>query len=408
MNCRHCNAELTKSLVDLGFSPPSNAYLDKNDLMQPEMNFPLRVKVCTECWLVQTEDYAKANELFAKDYAYFSSTSVSWLAHAKHYVDQITHKLELDKASFVIEIASNDGYLLQNFVRLDIPCLGVEPTQSTADFSARLGIPVEKEFFGEQYAIQLGAKVGQADLIIGNNVYAHVPDINDFTRGLQAILKPMGTITLEFPHLLNMIKYGQFDTIYHEHYSYISLIAACNIFAECGLRVYDVERLSTHGGSIRVFGCHAEANIQTESIVYEILEEERLFGLQAASTYENFQIRADKAKNDFLTFLIETKKSGKAIAAYGAAAKGNTLLNYAGVKPDLMPFVCDAADAKQGKFLPGSHIPILAPEILKIEALDYLVVFPWNLLAEVKKQIRPLVSHQLKFVTAIPELNISE
>lgn len=407
MNCRHCNAELTKSLVDLGFSPPSNAYLDKDDLMLPEINFPLRVKVCEVCWLVQTEDYAKADDLFANDYAYFSSTSSSWLVHAEQYVERMTSKLQLDKASFVVEVASNDGYLLKNFVRLDIPCLGIEPTESTADFADRLGIPVEREFFGEQYAIRLRGRVGQSDLIIGNNVYAHVPDINDFTRGLKAILKPMGTITLEFPHLLNMIKFGQFDTIYHEHYSYISLIAACNIFADSGLRIYDVEKLPTHGGSIRIFGCHAEADIPTEEAVSEMLEEERLFGLQAGSTYENFQMRADKAKNDFLAFLIEAKNAGKAVAAYGAAAKGNTLLNYAGVKPDLLPFVCDAADAKQGKFLPGSHIPVLSPEMLENQTLDYLVVFPWNLLAEVKKQLRPVVSKQLRFVTAIPELKIS-
>lgn len=407
MKCRHCQAELTLPLVDLGSAPPSNAYLTEQTLHAPEKYFPLRVLVCSQCWLVQTEDYAEADELFSSDYAYFSSTSTGWLAHAANYAEKMTRQLELDQNSLVIEIASNDGYLLKNFVAAGIPCLGIEPTAGTAAAAEKLGIPVIREFFGEQLGKQLAATGKQADLIAGNNVYAHVPDINDFTRGLKAGLKPTGTITLEFPHLLSLIEHTQFDTIYHEHFSYLSLYTVERIFKAAGLRIWDVEELSTHGGSLRIYGCHSEDTRQISPTVNAMLAEEELRGLQTSATYQHFQVKADRIKNDLLAFLIEQKRAGKTVAAYGAAAKGNTLLNYAGVKPDLLPFVCDAAPAKQGKFMPGSHIPILAPAALIDHRPDYLVILPWNIAAEVKQQNAHLAELGTAFVIAVPQLELA-
>lgn len=407
MKCRHCQSELTLPLVDLGSAPPSNAYLTTQTLRAPEKYFPLRVLVCTQCWLAQTEDYTQAEELFDADYAYFSSTSTGWLAHAARYAEKMTVQFGLTRDSMVIEVASNDGYLLKNFVAADIPCLGIEPTASTAAVAEQLGIPVMREFFGEQLGKQLAATGQQADLIAGNNVYAHVPDINDFTRGLKAALKPAGTITLEFPHLMQLLEHTQFDTIYHEHFSYLSLYTVSRIFKAAGLRVCDVEELPTHGGSLRVYGCHAEDARSTSSAVESMLAEERQRGLQAEDIYKNFQIKADKVKDDLLAFLIEQKRAGKKVAAYGAAAKGNTLLNYAGVKPDLLSFVCDAATAKQGKFMPGSHIPILSPVVLLEQRPDYLVILPWNIASEVKQQNARLAELGTKFVTAVPKLEIA-
>lgn len=406
MNCRHCSQPLTHRFLDLGFAPPSNAYLSEAHLRKPEKTYPLRVLVCDECWLVQTEDYADAGELFSHDYAYFSSTSSTWLDHAKRYADSIQKRLSLGSDSFVIEVASNDGYLLKNFVSAGIPCLGIEPTASTAAAAEALGIPVRREFFGEKLGKELADSGRQADLIIGNNVFAHVPDINDFARGLKAALKPSGTITLEFPHLMRLIESAQFDTIYHEHFSYLSLHAVCRIFSAAGLAVYYVEELPTHGGSLRVYGCHAERAIEPGEAVARILGEERKNGLLDLSTYAAFQAQAEKIKNDFLAFLIEQKRAGKKVAAYGAAAKGNTLLNFAGVKPDLLPYVCDAAPSKHGKFLPGSHIPIHAPEMLAAEPPDFVVILPWNIADEVIEQNEALHSRGTKFVTAVPELTI--
>ncbi|NOT13863.1 MAG: methyltransferase domain-containing protein [Methylococcaceae bacterium] len=406
MKCRHCKAELTLPLMDLGSAPPSNAYLTRQTLSAPEKYFPLRVLVCTQCWLVQTEDYTEVDELFSSDYAYFSSTSISWLSHASRYAEKMTQQLKLTQDSLVIEIASNDGYLLRNFVSVGIPCLGIEPTASTAAVAEKLGIPVMREFFGEQLGRQLAATGKQADLIAGNNVYAHVPDINDFTRGLKAVLKPGGTITLEFPHLMRLIEHTQFDTIYHEHFSYLSLHTVDRIFKNIGLRVLDVEELPTHGGSLRIYGCHEEDARQISPAVNAILTEEERRGLQTVSTYQHFQEKADRIKDDLLVFLIEQKRAGKKVAAYGAAAKGNTLLNYAGIRPDLLPFVCDAAVAKQGKFMPGSHIPILAPTVLVEKRPDYLVILPWNIAAEVKQQNAHLAGLGTQFVTAVPGLEV--
>jgi len=406
VNCRHCGSLQTETFLDLGFAPPSNAYLSAEDLKRPERYYPLRIRVCTACWLVQTEDYAEASCLFSEDYAYFSSTSTGWLAHAATYAEQMIDQLELGSESFVIEIASNDGYLLKNFVAAGIPCLGIEPTASTAAVAESLGIPVRRAFFGESLGRQLQADGTHADLIAGNNVYAHVPDINDFTCGLKRALKPGGTITLEFPHLLKLIQQTQFDTVYHEHFSYLSLHTVQRIFQAAGLHIRDVQELPTHGGSLRIFGCHREAQSRQSDTVARILAEERQAGLQDLATYQAFQDRANRIKDDLLDFLIQQKRLGKTVAAYGAAAKGNTLLNYAGVKPDLLPFVCDAAAAKQGKFMPGSHIPILPPTTLAQQQPDYLLVLPWNIAAEVKQQNAGLAERGTKFVIAVPTLRM--
>jgi hypothetical protein len=406
MPCRHCATPLAHTFLDLGFAPPSNAYLSAADLSRPEKHYPLRVKVCHRCWLVQTEDYAQADELFSADYAYFSSTSSTWLAHAAEYARKMIAELSLGAHSLVIEVAANDGYLLKNFVASGVPCLGIEPTASTAAAAEALGVPVLQEFFGEALGKRLAREGKQADLIAGNNVYAHVPDINDFTRGLTSALKPAGTVTLEFPHLMRLIEHAQFDTVYHEHFSYLSLTAVASIFEAAGLRVCGVEELPTHGGSLRVFGCHAADSRPDGPAVGALLAEEEARGLRSLETYAAFQTRADRIKDDLLQFLIEQKRAGRSVAAYGAAAKGNTLLNYAGVKPDLVPFVCDGAIAKQGKYMPGSHIPILAPEALRANRPDFLLIPPWNIAEEVKAQWVSLAEKGTRFVTAVPRLRI--
>jgi hypothetical protein len=404
MNCRHCATPLRHTFLDLGFAPPSNAYLTADDLHKPEKYYPLRVQVCGRCWLVQTEDYAQADELFSPDYAYFSSTSRSWLAHARAYCEQMCTLLRLGTHSHVVEIASNDGYLLRNFVQSGIPCLGIEPTASTAAAAEALGVPVLREFFGEVVGKRLAAEGRRADLIAGNNVYAHVPDINDFTRGLAAMLKPEGVVTLEFPHLVRLIEHTQFDTVYHEHFSYLSLGAVSRIFGAAGLRVWDVEELPTHGGSLRVYGCLADAARRTTERVAAMLAYEEAAGLTTLATFTAFQARADRLKDDLLAWLIDQKRAGCRVAAYGAAAKGNTLLNYAGVKPDLLPFVCDASPAKQGKYLPGSHIPVLPPDVLHAELPDVVLVLPWNIAGEVRGQLADLAAKGVRFATAVPEL----
>lgn len=406
MKCRHCGSALEHTFLDLGFAPPSNAYLAAADLARPETYYPLKVKVCHHCWLVQTEDYAQADELFSPDYAYFSSTSSGWLAHAARYTQAMITQLGLNNTSHVIEVASNDGYLLKNFVAANIPCLGIEPTASTAVAAEQLGIPVLREFFGEALGKRLAAQGKQADLIAGNNVYAHVPDINDFTRGLKATLKPGGTITLEFPHLMRLIEHTQFDTVYHEHFSYLSLYTVARIFELTGLRIRDVEELPTHGGSLRIYGCHADDSRASTPVVAALLAEEAARGLQSLATYNTFQGRANQVKNDLIVFLIEQKRAGKKVAAYGAAAKGNTLLNYAGVKPDLLAFVCDAAAAKQGKFMPGSHIPIRPPSAMRDEKPDYVLILPWNIAAEVCQQNAFVSDWGGQFVVAVPSLGI--
>lgn len=404
--CRHCGTALERVFLDLGHAPPSNAYLTPEALSAPELTFPLRLRVCDACHLVQTEDFAEADRLFSPDYAYFSSTSRSWLDHAARYTAMMTKRFSLSTDSHVIEVACNDGYLLKNFVEAGIPCLGIEPTDSTAAAAESLGIPVIREFFGETLGRKLAGDGRKADLIAGNNVYAHVPDINDFTRGLAAALKPEGVITLEFPHLLRLVEHCQFDTVYHEHFSYLSLVSVGRIFAAAGLRIFDVEQLRTHGGSLRIFGCHVGASHATTPAAESVLAEERRRGMETAEFYQGFQQRADAVKDGLLRFLLDAKRDGRSIAAYGAAAKGNTLLNYAGVKPDLLPFVCDAARSKQGKLMPGSHIPILGPETLEERRPDYVLILPWNIADEIRESLSALARAGTRFVTAVPEVEV--
>lgn len=408
MKCRHCGTELTLPLINLGAAPPSNAYLTQQTLHAPEKYFPLRVLVCTECWLVQTEDYAGADELFSADYAYFSSFSTTWLQHAEQYVADMAVRFELNTNSHIIEVAANDGYLLQYAKARNIPCLGVEPTASTANAARAKGIEIVEAFFGVKLAQQLVAQGKQADLTAANNVLAHVPDINDFVAGFSVLLKPTGVATFEFPHLVQLVSENQFDTIYHEHYSYLSLTAVKRIFEHNGLSVFDVEKLPTHGGSLRVYAQRSDSGArETSQNVAELLTSEATAGVTTPEFYNGFQAKADQVKNDFLAFLIEAKRTGKTVAGYGAAAKGNTLLNYAGVRPDLLPYAVDKNPAKQDKFLPGCRIPIVAEDQLKQARPDYVVILPWNLQAEVIEQLAYIREWGGQFVTAVPSLKVS-
>ncbi len=407
MKCRHCNAELKLPLIDLGSAPPSNAYLTEKTLHTPEQWFPLRVLVCESCWLVQTEDFAQAEELFDEDYAYFSSFSTSWLQHAEKYVKDMTKRFSLDKHSHVIEVAANDGYLLQYVKKCNIPCTGIEPTTSTANAAREKGIDILGGFFGVKLAQQLVEQGKQADLAVANNVLAHVPYINDFVAGFSIVLKPNGVATFEFPHLLKLVNENQFDTIYHEHFSYLSLTALEAIFKENGLQIFDVEEHSTHGGSLRLFAQRSDTGVQTVSQqVIELRKREIDAGMNSGDFYKKFQEKANIVKNDLLNFLIKAKQGGKKVAAYGAAAKGNTLLNYAGVGPDLLSYVVDRSPSKQGKYMPGSRIPIKKEEYLKDNLPDYVIILPWNLKREVIKQLNYIKESGGKFVTAVPKLEI--
>jgi cyclopropane fatty-acyl-phospholipid synthase-like methyltransferase len=406
MKCRFCSTELTSKFVDLANSPASNSFLTEEQLNKAETFYPLRLFVCDKCFLVQIDEYKKSDEIFNNDYVYFSSFSKTWLAHAEQYVKMITDRLNLTSQSKVIEIASNDGYLLQYFIEKQIPCLGIEPSSNTAEAARGKGIETIEEFFTKEFAENYTQGTEKADLIIGNNVLAHVPDINDFAAALKIMLNDQGSVTLEFPHLMQLMEYSQFDTIYHEHFSYFSLYTVNLIFQNFGLRVYDVEELSTHGGSLRVYACHTNADQQTLQSVDKLLGKEKQHGLLDLSTYQCFQAKADKIKNDFLFLLLEQKRQGKKVAAYGAAAKGNTLLNYAGVKPDLIEFVCDAAPSKQGKFLPGSHIPVVNEKRIKEYQPDLVVVFPWNIKEEIINQLSYIKDWGGCFVVAVPELKI--
>ena len=406
MNCRNCKNTLKNKWIDLGFSPPSNNYLSKKDLIKNEKFLPLKVYVCKNCWLSQTQDYTSSKKLFRHDYAYYSSTSKSFVNHAKKYTDKIIKKLHLNSKSNVIEIASNDGYLLKNFLKKKIPCFGVEPTINTAKAAEKIGIRVIKKFFSTKLSKRLIKDKKQADLIIGNNVFAHVPDILDFTRGMSLLLKKNGTITLEFPHLLELMKYSQFDTVYHEHFSYLSLIAVKNIFSKFDLKIYDVEKIKTHGGSLRIYACKKGYKNYISKNVKKIINQEKIYGLNKITKYNNFQFKIEKIKYKFLKFLREKKLEGNKICGYGAAAKGNTLLNYCEIKTDMIDFVCDAALSKQNKRLPGSHIPIFKPNKIMKEKPNYIIIFPWNLTKEITSQLFFIKKWQGKFVTVIPNLKI--
>ena len=408
MNCRHCNATLTLPLIDLGFAPPSNAYLNKQQLQQPEKKYPLRVLVCQTCWLAQTEDFAQAHELFDADYAYFSSFSSTWLKHAKRYANEMSARFKLGSSSHVVEIAANDGYLLQYFKAANIPCIGVEPTASTAAAARAKSIHIVQEFFGVALANTLVLQGKQADLTAANNVLAHVPDINDFVAGFTVLLKSTGVATFEFPHLMQLMALNQFDTIYHEHFSYLSLTAVQRIFAANGLTVFDVEEHPTHGGSLRVFAQRTDTGKQPiNDRVAKMLRTEDAIGIQTEKYYLAFQARAEKVKDDFINFLAEAKRQGKTVAAYGAAAKGNTLMNFAELGSDLIQYVVDKNPAKQGKFMPGSRIPIVSPEALHSQRPDYLVILPWNIADEVTQQNAALAKLGTQFVTAVPKLEIA-
>ena len=407
MKCRHCGAEVTLTLIDLGSAPPSNAYLTKLTMRRPEKWFPLKVLVCESCWLVQAEAYSRAAELFNDEYAYFSSFSAIWLAHAEHYVSVMVERFGLRTDSHVVEVASNDGYLLQYVKQRGIPCLGIEPTASTASAARLKGIETLEEFFGVGLAQKLVDQGKQADLIVANNVLAHVPDVNDFARGFVLLLKPQGVATFEFPHLMQLIEHKQFDTIYHEHFSYLSFSTVDQIFRSNGLLVFDVEELGTHGGSLRVFAQRIDTGkYPISENVAKLLDRETTAGMKRVVYYQGFQEQADKVKNDLLAFLLEAKSQGKTVAAYGAAAKGNTLLNYAGIKPNLLPYVCDAAPSKQGKFMPGSRIPIVAEERIREQKPDYVLILPWNIKEEIMAQLDYIRAWGGKFVIPIPNLSV--
>ena len=407
MKCRHCQSQDMGPFLDLGTAPPSNSYVRKADLGQPELWYPLVIRVCNECLLVQTEDFASRETFFSESYAYFSSFSTSWLGHAEAYVAAMAERFRLDASSRVVEIAANDGYLLQYVKARGIPCLGVEPTASTAKAAREKGIEIVEDFFGVDVATRLAAEGWGADLMAANNVLAHVPDINDFVAGFARLLKPAGVATFEFPHLLNMVTEAQFDTAYHEHYSYLSLIAVERIFAANGLRVFDVETTPWHGGSLRVFADRADTAVHAMSAnVAAMLATETAAGMRDDAFYAGFQATAQRVRNDFLEFLIDCQRQGVRVAAYGAAAKGNTLLNFAGVKPDLLSFVVDKNPAKQGTFLPGSRIPIVSEDVLKSEKPERVVILPWNLQTEIKRQLSYITDWDGKFVTAVPSLTV--
>lgn len=407
MKCRHCQSALSLTFLDLGSAPPSNAYLSEEGLRAPETWLPLRLLTCETCWLVQTEDHAGREALFTPDYAYFSSFSSTWLAHSRAFVASAVARFGLNERSLVCEVGANDGYLLQYVKEAGIPCYGVEPTASTAAAARSKGLDVVERFFGAELAGELAAAGRQGDLVTASNVLAHVPDINDFVRGFTLLLKPRGVAIFEFPHLLRMVQEAQFDTAYHEHYSYLSLTSARRILEHGGLAVFDVEQHPTHGGSLRVFAQRRDSGARDVSErVAAVLRDEAQAGLATPAPYAGFQARADRIADDFTAFLLEARRAGKSVAACGAAAKGSTLLNYAGVRRRLLAFVVDGNPAKQGRYMPGSRIPIVAESRLDAERPDYIVLLPWNLRQELMGQFARARSWGAQFVTAVPELRV--
>jgi SAM-dependent methyltransferase len=404
LKCRHCSKQLDFVCLDLGTAPPSNSYLLREQLAAPETYFPLRLLFCDSCYLVQTEDFAQRELLFANDYAYFSSYSSTWLAHAKNYVENMVDRFGLSVESTVVEVAANDGYLLQYVKERDIPCYGVEPTTSTAKLARERGIEIVEDFFGLTLAESLQEQGKSADLIVANNVLAHVPDINDFVRGFARLLKSTGVATFEFPHLLQMLRFNQFDTAYHEHFSYLSLSAVKNIFERNGLTIFDVEECSTHGGSLRVFAQNSDTQIVTGRVA-ACLDAERDAGLLEEKAYTKFQKSAELIKDEVVTYLIECKKQGLKVAAYGAAAKGNTLLNFAGIRGDLLSYVVDKNPQKQGKFLPGSRIPIVSEAQLRAHQPDRILILPWNLKDEIARDLSYVREWNGRFVCMLPNLH---
>jgi hypothetical protein len=408
MKCRFCSSELSNEFVDLGFSPPSNSFLEIEDLNKPEVYYPLRILLCNKCYLVQIDEFAKHNDIFNCKYLYFSSFSTSWLTHASEYVEMMMSEYNIGPDSLVVEIASNDGYLLQYFVQKKVPVLGIEPTSNTAELAISRGVNTIVDFFGKSLANKLSSNGIKANLILGNNVLAHVPDIKDFVGGLPILLKEEGIITFEFPHLLNLIKLNQFDTIYHEHFSYLSLLTVNEIFIDKGLVIFKVQELPTHGGSLRIFATKISnlKNHPIENSVVQILEKEKDAALNSLEGYSMFQEKAEKVKDDFIQFLLNSKKNKKSVIAYGAAAKGVTLLNFCGVRKDLLSFVVDASPYKIGKFLPGIHIPVLEKKYIEEIKPNYIVILPWNLKEEIVEQLAYTREWGCRFVIPIPDLTI--
>ena len=404
--CLFCREPLRQTLVDLGMSPLCESYLSNEQLNQMEPFYPLHVRVCGKCFLAQVEEYVSAENIFS-DYAYFSSYSDSWVAHAKRYCEQMSNRFGLNGRSLAVEVASNDGYLLQHFVAVKIPVLGIEPAANVAAVAVQKGIPTLVKFFGVNTARELVAEGKRADLLLGNNVLAQVPDINDFVAGLKILLAPAGVITIEFPHLMRLMQENQFDTIYHEHFSYFSFITAEKIFAAHGLTLFDVEELKSHGGSLRIFGRHAEDTTKPVTArVEELRAREEGAGYKRLETYESFAEQVKETKRALLDFLIKAKRAGKQIAGYGAPGKGNTLLNYCGIRTDFLDYTVDRSPHKQGKFLPGTHIPIYSPERIRETRPDYLLILPWNLKDEIMKQNEYIREWGGQFVVPIPTVTV--
>ncbi len=408
MRCRFCSKTIHTTLIDLGNTAVSNAFLKDDHLNHAEVTYPLKVLVCDNCFLVQVDEFQKSEEIFTEEYVYFSSVSAGWLKHSKAYVEKVTERFKLNKNSLVTEIASNDGYLLQYFKEKNIPCLGIEPTYSTAQLSIAKGIENVIEFFGEDLATRLSKEGKQSDLILGNNVLAHVPGLNDFVRGLKILLKPSGVMTFEFPHLIKLIEKKEFDTIYHEHFSYFSFYFICKLFRFHGFEIFDVEQLETHGGSLRVFIKHKEnENIKIENAVDALLNEELKLGVNKIEFYKGFQEKAIDIKNKFLLYIIGEKQKGKKIIGFGAAAKGNTFLNYCGLKSDTIECIVDDTPIKQGKYLPQSHIPVVSRDYFNTNKPDIIVILPWNFKAEIIEKLSFTKEWGAKLVTYIPELEVN-
>jgi len=404
--CRFCGAELTQTFADLGMSPISNAFLKADQLNRMEPFYPLHAYVCGTCFLVQLEEFESPQRIFGDNYAYFSSYSDSWLDHARRYTEQMIGRFGFGPKSRVIEIASNDGYLLQYFKQKGVPVLGIEPARNVAEAAIAKGIPTLTRFFGVETAKELVAQGTRADLLLGNNVLAHVPDLNDFVAGMKVILKPDGVLTMEFPHLQHLIEENQFDTIYHEHFSYFSFLAAQRVFAHHGLQLFDVEEIPTHGGSLRIYGRLAERGGEPGERVKELLARERRLKFEDLETYRAFSGRVQETKRQLLEFLISVKRAGKKVAGYGAPAKGNTLLNYCGIRSDFLEFTVDRSPHKQNTFLPGTHIPVHAPARIDEVKPDYVLILPWNIKDEIVSQMAHIRSWGGKFVVPIPRVKV--
>ncbi len=406
-NCRFCASPLTETFVDLGMSPLCQTQISPAQLNHMEPFYPLHAYVCTDCFLVQLQEYVAPDKLFSEDYPYYSSYSDSWVEHARVYCEEMTRRFDLDEQSLVMEIASNDGYLLQHFVNEAVPVLGIEPSAGVASAAMEKGVATEICFFGLAEAERIARSCRRPDLLLGNNVLAHVPDINDFVKGMKQLLAPSGVITMEFPHLLNLIDLNQFDTIYHEHFSYLSLTTVKLIFSEFGLTIFDVEELPTHGGSLRIFACHSEDSSKAlTGAVDKLIDRERSRGLRDLETYRSFSDRVKQTKRDILEFLISQKNDGKSIAGYGAPGKGNTLLNYCGIRTDLLDYTVDRSPHKHGSFTPGTRIPILLPDTIRETRPDFLFILPWNLRDEIMMQTEFIRDWGGQWVTPIPSVSV--